>query len=68
MRVSIVISRWRIMFGLSGAIAVAQALLMACLPPTPHYLLLKGREAEAEAVIVKLKLSSKPRQKVANIR
>ena len=56
------------MFGLSAAAAVLQGLLMACLPPTPHFLMLKGQEAEAERVIVKLKLSTNPRQKMANIR
>ena len=56
------------MFGLAGVAALAQALLMLFLPPTPHFLMLQQREAEAERVIVKLKLSSNPRQKVANIR
>jgi len=39
------------MFGFSGAIAGIQLLALLFLPQTPHFLILKGKDAEAEAVL-----------------
>ena len=59
---------WRIEFGISAFAAVVQAVGMLFLPRTPHFLMLKHKDAEAEATIKKLNLSENPRQMVANIR
>ena len=42
---------WRIMFGLSSVVAVAQGAVMAFMPRTPRFLMIRRREAEAEKTL-----------------
>lgn len=64
---------WRVMFGLSAGLAVVQAVALLFLPKTPHFLLLRRREAEAVAVLRRIHGYSRRggfsvKQEVANIR
>ena len=59
---------WRVMFGLSGVLAVVQGVAMCGLPRTPHYLLLTKREKEAGQVLRRLRGSAGNKQELANIR
>ncbi len=59
---------WRYMF-LSGAIpSVAFLLLLFIVPETPRYLMLKGNEAGARAVLAKLTTPEEGEQEIADIR
>jgi SP family xylose:H+ symportor-like MFS transporter len=59
---------WRYMF-LSGAIpAVLFLLLLFFVPETPRYLMLKGDEAGARAVLAKLATEEEGEQEIADIR
>lgn len=59
---------WRYMF-LSGAIpSVAFLLLLFLVPETPRYLMLKGNEAGARAVLAKLATADETEQEIADIR
>jgi len=46
-----VASGWRYMFGLSGVVAVAQLICMTFLPQTPHFLVISGKEEQANKVM-----------------
>ena len=48
---------WRYMFGLSAIPAVVQGIGMVWMPPSPRWLLLKGRVEEAEAALRAFRLS-----------
>ena len=59
---------WRYMF-LSGAIpAVAFLLLLLLVPETPRYLMLKGNETGARAVLAKLTTAEESEREIAEIR
>ena len=59
---------WRYMF-LSGAIpSVAFLLLLFFVPETPRYLMLKGNEAGARAVLARLTTAEEGEQEIADIR
>ncbi len=59
---------WRYMF-LSGAIpAVIFLLLLFLVPETPRFLMLKGNEAGARAVLAKLTTAEEGEQEIADIR
>ena len=59
---------WRYMF-LSGAVpSVAFLLLLFFVPETPRYLMLKGNEAGARAVLAKLATAEEGEQEIADIR
>jgi SP family xylose:H+ symportor-like MFS transporter len=59
---------WRYMF-LSGAVpAVAFLLLLFLVPETPRYLMLKGNEAGARAVLSKLTTAEEGEREIAEIR
>ena len=59
---------WRYMF-LSGAIpAIVFLLLLFFVPETPRYLMLKGNEAGARAVLAKLATAEEGEQEIADIR
>lgn len=45
---------WRVMFGLSGVMAVIQLILMSFMPETPHFLVMNGRDLKAIAVMKKI--------------
>jgi hypothetical protein len=45
-----------------------QGLAMLFLPQTPHYLMIRKKEKEAETILKRLKLSTNTRQSLANIR
>ena len=47
-------SGWRIMFGLSGFMAIVQLILMTFMPETPHFLVLNGRDLKAIATMKKI--------------
>eukprot|EP00118_Oscarella_pearsei_P022192 m.253295 g.253295 ORF g.253295 m.253295 type:complete len:191 (+) comp40369_c0_seq39:195-767(+) len=46
---------WRYMFGLSIIPAAIQGIAMIFLPPSPRYLMMKGKENEAKCVLAKLR-------------
>jgi SP family xylose:H+ symportor-like MFS transporter len=59
---------WRYMF-LSGAItSIAFLLLLFFVPETPRYLMLKGNEAGARAVLAKLTTAEEGEKEIADIR
>ena len=59
---------WRYMF-LSGAIpSIAFLLLLFLVPETPRYLMLKGNEAGARAVLAKLTTAEEGEKEIADIR
>ena len=59
---------WRYMF-LSGAVpSVAFLLLLFLVPETPRYLMLKGNEAGARAVLAKLTTPEESEKEIADIR
>lgn len=59
---------WRVMFGLSSAVAVVQGVAMAFLPRTPQFLMIKRMDSEAEGVLRRLQITSNIRQTLTNIR
>ena len=60
---------WRYMFGLSSVLSIVQLLLLLLLPRTPHFLVMKGRDAEAVSVLRRIRGSELGlRQEVADIR
>lgn len=59
---------WRIMFGLSTVVAIAQGIAMLFLPKTPQYLMIKKQEEKAEQVLRQLELTTNTRQTMTNIR
>ena len=61
-------SGWRLMFGMSSAVAVVQGLGMLFLPKTPQFLMIQRRDGEAEKVLRKLQITTNIRQTLTNIR
>ncbi|UZK70669.1 sugar porter family MFS transporter [Sphingomonas sp. S1-29] len=59
---------WRWMFWLQGIPALVYLLALLTIPESPRYLMAKGREAEAEAVLVKLLGRDEGSRKVVEIR
>jgi SP family sugar:H+ symporter-like MFS transporter len=59
---------WRWMFWMQVIPAAIFLLTLLIIPESPRYLVLKGREAEAEAVLAKLFGAGAGRQKVEEIR
>ena len=62
---------WRVMFGLSAGLAIIQAVALIFLPKTPHFLLLRRKEAEAVAVLRRIHVGAgrfSIKQEIANIR
>lgn len=62
---------WRYMFGLSAVPAIGQLFGMVKLPNSPHFLVLKQREQEAEAAVKQLRQLKNPdqvRQELTHIR
>jgi len=47
-------SGWRLMFGLSSVIAIVQLIFMTFMPETPHFLVMKGRDLRAIAIMKKI--------------
>jgi len=45
---------WRYMFGLSSVVAVVQLVCMVFLPQTPHFLVIRGKEDQANIVMKKM--------------
>jgi SP family sugar:H+ symporter-like MFS transporter len=59
---------WRWMFWMQVIPAAIFLLTLLLIPESPRYLMVKGREAEAEAVLTRLFGSAEARRKVAEIR
>ncbi|XP_036361673.1 solute carrier family 2, facilitated glucose transporter member 10 isoform X2 [Octopus sinensis] len=59
---------WRYMFGLSSVLAVLQILMMLFLPQSPRYLVLKGKEAQAAAVLRRFHSEADMEEEINNIK
>ena len=59
---------WRWMFWMQVIPAAIFLLTLLLIPESPRYLMVKGREAEAEAVLTRLFGAAEARRKVAEIR
>ena len=47
-------SGWRIMFGLSGFMAIIQLIIMFFMPESPHYYIMRGRDIQAISVMKRI--------------
>ncbi|XP_022097038.1 solute carrier family 2, facilitated glucose transporter member 10-like [Acanthaster planci] len=61
-------SGWRYMFGLSVVPALVQGVGMLFLPPSPRFLMKKGRETQARMVLQKLRGTELVEGELSNIR